>query len=505
MNIHLPHSAPLIDLIGSKIFFRFVVGLFIIEAATIALSGNYPMAFDEDFHFGIIKLYAGHINPFWNARPAGADTYGAITRDPSYLYHYLMSFPYRALREVTQSQHAQVLALRAINIGLLACSLPLYRRLLRRTHASPALVNTVILLFVLIPIVPLLGAQINYDNLTLPLTALSLLLTLRFSSSLRHKQIDTGTGLLLLSVCLLSSLVKYAYLPIFIGIVLFLGTRLLQNFPRLRGFTPSSVASWKRITTIHKMLLVLFLVLSSVLFTERYGVNLVRYHTPVPDCAQVLLYDQCQHYGPWIRDYNFAHSKPPATDHNALRYTQHWLYGMWFRSFFAVDGPASLYQTRGPLLLPAVTAIVTAFAGVVAAAVSFRRLFRQYSANALWLLLLTAGIYGAVLWLTEYQLFYETGQPVAINGRYLLPILPGLMVIAGIGLKAVLPNKRASLAFAGIIVFCMACGGGSLTYALRSNDAWYWPHTPLRIVNHGLQRGLGPIVPGYSNPILFLH
>ncbi|HXE10103.1 MAG TPA: hypothetical protein VN554_01620, partial [Verrucomicrobiae bacterium] len=110
-------------ILGSRRFFWVILALFVIQAAWIALSGLYPMAFDEDFHLGIIRLYAHHISPFWAGQPPGADAFGAVARDPSYLYHYLMSFPYRLSGLFTHDQTLQILWLRAINIALFTAGL----------------------------------------------------------------------------------------------------------------------------------------------------------------------------------------------------------------------------------------------------------------------------------------------------------------------------------------------------------------------------------------------
>src|SRR5665811_2105922 len=174
MNKQHSFSRRVVALVASHKFFWAVVALLVLQAAWIALSGRYPMAFDEDFHLGIIKLYAHHLSPIWSGQPPNYDTFGAVTRDPSYLYQYLMSFPYRLISLFTRDQTIQVLSLRAINIGLFAWGLTLYRRLLLRTGASKAIVHACLLIFVLIPIAPFLAAQINYDNLFLPMVALAL-------------------------------------------------------------------------------------------------------------------------------------------------------------------------------------------------------------------------------------------------------------------------------------------------------------------------------------------
>src|SRR4051812_29328265 len=94
-------------LLSRKSFFWAILALFVLQSAWIALSGRYPMAFDEDFHLGIIRLFAHHASPFWSTQPAGADAFGAVARDPSYLYQWLMSFPYRLISAITGDQTIQ--------------------------------------------------------------------------------------------------------------------------------------------------------------------------------------------------------------------------------------------------------------------------------------------------------------------------------------------------------------------------------------------------------------
>ena len=195
----------IVAFLGSREFFWGVVVLLVLQALWIACSGRYPMAFDEDFHLGIIRLYAHHLSPFWSGQPAGADAYGAIARDPSYLYQWLISFPYRLITVFTNDQTIQVLILRFVNIGLFAWGLSVYRRLLLKTGASAAIVHSCLLVLVLIPVVPLLAAQINYDNLWIPLVGLTLLLTVKFEQELRQRKRVDVTVLLQIAILWCSS------------------------------------------------------------------------------------------------------------------------------------------------------------------------------------------------------------------------------------------------------------------------------------------------------------
>lgn len=499
-------SRRLVRTLGSEACFRAIIALFVLQAAWIALSGRYPMAFDEDFHLGIIRLYAHHGLPFWSGQPANADMFGAVARDPSYLYQYLMSFPYRLISWFTNDQNIQVIILRFIDIGLFAWGVALYRRLMFKTGVSRALIHTCLLAFVLVPIVPLLAAQINYDDLLLPVIALTLLLTLRLDASLvKDRRLDAKTLLQLLITCLLGSLVKYAFLPIFVAVAGFVVVRLWQNrrdTPRLwRGL----MASWRMLSRWTGLSLALLFVLSVGLFVERYGINIVRYHTPIPDCSQVLTVQQCSAYGPWIRNYTDKLNKAQMIT-SPIIFNNDWLYGMWLRTFFAVDGPATNFQTRGPLLIPGISAIVFAVTGGVAILVTLPRLLRKYDKPVFWLLVATSLTYIATLWLDEYRDLLGTGQPVAINGRYLIPVFLPVFLVMAIAVRELLGRRQnLKLIVASSVIICFAWGGGALTYILRSNDAWYWPNSTVRTANHAVQRVLKPIVPGYGRPTQFLH
>ncbi|HVU68640.1 MAG TPA: hypothetical protein VHD63_16005, partial [Ktedonobacteraceae bacterium] len=224
----------LTDWLGAVLRSRFftygVLAFFVFEAAWIAASAVYPMAFDEDFHFGLIQFYSHHWTPFLATHQAGTSQFGAVSSDPSYLYHYLMSFPYRGLSWLVHGQTAQVVVLRFLNIALFAAGLALWYRLLRRVGSSRLLANTALALFVLIPIVPLLAAHINYDNLLFPLAAWVCLLVLKIDGQLRAGRIDIKTLGILVAACMLSCLVKYPFLPIALAVALFVGVRIWRHF-----------------------------------------------------------------------------------------------------------------------------------------------------------------------------------------------------------------------------------------------------------------------------------
>jgi hypothetical protein len=502
------YSKQIVAALGSWQFFWLIIAVLVLQAAWIAASGRYPMAFDEDFHLGVIRLYAHHLSPFWGTHPAAADAFGAVNRDPSYLYHYLLSFPYRLIAHFTADQTIQVMVLRSINIGLMATALVLYRKLLLFVGASRALTNTVLLLFVLLPIVSLLAAQINYDNFLLALTAASLLFVARFGRELdryqRFNVVSFGGWAL---TCMFASLVKYAFLPIALSQAAYVGYRLYRTYPNGKKLWLSIGFGISLVSRRLRWLLLVCLMILSVLSFERYGLNLVHYHTPVPDCGQVLTVRQCSAYGPWARDYNLALAKDAATtSRSPLRFTASWFDGMWVRTYFSVDGPATKFQTRGPLTVPALSGIVLGLLSAGTLIFVLPRLWRSDKRPVIVLFAVVSIAYVGILWLDEYRAFLRTGQPVAINGRYLLPIMPLLLVTAGWSFRELFGAKREvfKLGTVSIATVCLLWGGGAMTYVLRSSNAWYWPSTPLKNANHTLQQSLGPITPGYHYPTQYL-
>ena len=492
-------------ILSSDSFFYAVVLLLVVQAVWIALSAAYPMAFDEDFHFGIIRLYAYHISPFWSRQPAGSDVYGAMFRDPSYLYHYLMSFPYRLIAHFVHSQTAQVIALRFINIALFSAGLPLFRRVLVRAGGSRALVHVLLLLVVLVPVVPLLAGQINYDNLFLPLTAWSILLAFRVGDGLAaDKRIDAGALARLLIVCLLTSLVKYAFLPIFAALFLVLGWQVFRSVGFGREFWRKLGDGLLRIENRLRAILLVLLVVAAGLFAERYGLNLVHYHTPVPACDQVLSVQRCSAYGPWNRDYNLAQAKT-THDTDPLSFAGDWFYGMWFRLFFTLAGPDQHFATRGPLPVPAIAGIVFPVAGLLALLTYARRLYRGPFARQQWLLIVVIGLYVLALWADEFRAFMHTGKAVAINGRYLLPVLPPFLLLLALGVRQLLGRRLGlKLAVSGLAVLCFIWGGGALTFVLRSSDSWDWQNRTVLSANRAVRSALWHVVPGTNDGNAFL-
>lgn len=481
--MHLPKlTHKLAGFLGSNCFFRLTLAWFGIQAGWLASSALYPMAFDEKFHFDLINLYAERWHPFWTATPAGSSVFGAVTRDPSYMYHYLLSFPFRLVELVIGSPTGQVIILRFVNIAMFVFGVWLFSKLLRRSGLSAAASNVVLAIFCALPICSLLASQVNYDNLIFLLTPACLLYLQKIITTLKAKGIlETKSVLKLALLAMFAALVKYAFLPV----ILAMGIGLMYYYVRFARH------SWKMrfrqhrkdIAVISPRIRVFMLGLFIVLFglcIERYGVNVVRYHTPTPECDQVLSVEDCLNFSPWRRNYYTRQSKLRGQlekyNMNITSYAKdEWLDTSTFHLFFALDGPRAGYEVGNPIPILQNTALKLACIGGVLFIVGFWRIRKRYSIG---IFLFIAGVYVFVLFVQNYLEFKHLGYPFGIQGRYLVPFLPiaGSAVIGGYNyaLKRI-PSVKPWLASAVILLFTTQ-GGGAATYIIRSNSAWDWPN-----------------------------
>ena len=496
--------------IGSNKFFYLIVVVFTLEASWVALTARYPQAFDENFHFGLIQLYAKHWLPFFDSQPPDAGVYGAVARDPSYLYHYLMSFPYRVLTHIVSSQSTQIIALRFINVALAASSLFVYARLLKQTSLGGAYRNAILFFFTAIPVFPILAGQISYDNLILPLIGTILLMTIIFIRNLQNNLFKGPLLANIILVGLITSLVKYAVLPLLLGVAIYVASglfmyircnpgRLGEYVPRIRHMRRLSVALY----------LVAFLVVGT-LFTQRYGVNVVRYHTPVPNCAQVISVDECIEYAPWGRDYQFARDNVAWQRDGLWRYSNTWIRQMMNEFFFSVYSLPRAntnivdYWGAPPVSWLINTGWIVLSAGVALSLVFASRLWRSVVVR---LFVIVTVLYVGALFADNYHSYLVTAIPVSIHGRYVLPLIPLVLVLFCLAGREALwfVSKHASSVrslLSGVkisifVVLALLCtqGGGIITDIVRSSEENFWPQSSLaQKANTNAKRKLKEVV-----------
>lgn len=484
----IARSARVLAIMRSTAFFRVFFCVFIFESIWVTFSGAYSMSYDEFFHYGIIKLYSHQWSPFFAHQPHGANMYGALTRDPSYLYHYLMSFPLRLYGHFFHGLMAQVVFLRIIDIIFFALGLLVFRKVFKRAGFSSLVSNLGLLFLTVLPMTSFLAAQVNYDDLLFLLTAVSLWLTLEVGEAIRlQRRLPLLRILLLGGVGMLASLVKFAYLPILLALILYLGIAVKQTF----GLRAASLAAAIRLgstglKSFKSLLLVVFFLLSLCLFVERYGLNMVRYHTPTPECDQLLTKQECKSYDVYARNNSFVEEGLPAQLHvkNKLSYPVTWFHGMVRSLFFTVSNRENDYATGDPLPLAYTAGWIAAIGGTALLFVRSRSLWRR--GHVYQLFLLVSFTYIVVLFGTNLLDYLHLGIPVATQGRYLVQVLPLLLVMILDESQSFFRRFRLryGLATLGVFLVLLVQGGGFLPFILRSSDTWMWQNPVSVNVNH---------------------
>jgi hypothetical protein len=488
--------------LGAPRFFYVIIGLLAFQAAWIALFAVYPQAFDENVHFGLIQLHADQWLPYFPNHIPGAEIYGPLSRDPSYLYHFLLSLPYRLIRLITPDEVVQVIVLRFLNIAMFVTGLYAYRRVLLALGLSRRMMHVVLLFFVLTPVTVLLAAHINYDNLIFPLTGWLFLSVIRFWKRLEiEEKIDVVALIQIFLIGIFGGIIKYTSLPLFAGLVVVLSYTLVRHFRRHREKWRRQLVLPGRVALVGYAAL---LIVGLSLFYERIGVNLVMYHSPSPNCAKVLSEQQCWSYSPWGRDQLFAqlYKKPAILD--VAVYPFVWIHRMVFETMFVIGsyfqnpgGPTVVYIPAPPLTVANYTAWVIVIVGLLLLAVFFRRLWRI---RYLRYILLAIGLYTAALFAKNAVMYLHSGEAVAIHGRYLVPMYPVLYAALALGFSWLFDTIRRPefKVWLTIVVFILFLHGAALVaWLFRSTPEWYWSQQqfgPALQVNQAVQHVLHRII-----------
>lgn len=479
---------------GTNKFFVFVIALFLVQAGWVAFSSLYPMAFDEDTHLGIIRFFASNPNPFFTTQPPELNQYGPVVGEISYLYRYVMTLPWHVITWLTDNFMAQVVAMRFINVAFFAGGLAIFWRTFLLAFNNKVIANLTVLLVTLTPISSQLAGQINYDNLFFLLMAIMVRLALLVSISLKTTSLRVDQLILFVVTGLLGSLVKYTFLPIFAAAALYLALRIYKTFhKRTATLTAELHTTFNVLSAVQRFALIGLLFISIGLFAERYGGNLLNYGTFTPDCVSVIGQDNCESYSIYRRGVIYEQSKPDTFNKSPLYFSYVWLRHMELNLMSVLNGPHSGYAIGQPLFLPYLGSVIFSVSGIVLSAYFWRRLIKNHLYK---MTIFVSLFYCGLLWILNYSSYLEVGRRVAVQGRYLVPLLPMFYFVFFIALRQIfLHAPKIRLGLTSLIVICFMYGGGVLTFILHSDHAWYWPNPTVNRMNESVQKILRPIVP----------
>lgn len=478
----------LYQLLASRGFFLGIIGLFILASVFVAAVSIYPMAFDEDFHLGIIKIYAAHPLPWGLNETSAMAQYGNVPHDPSWLFHWLMSFPYNLFHMLGLNETGVIFALRLLNIGLFVGGVVFIQKVLVRTRLGTASINVIIALWLLIPIMTQVAGQINYDNFVLLLFALSLWLAQAILTRIREKRPFLTRCMLLFVTLLIGSATKYAFLPAAIGITIVIIISLWRNRQTLNYALPLGKPVY--------LVLLGMLVIVALGANYRYVQNLTEFRAISPSCDQTFSADDCLQYGVYARDSGYRASK--ADDFiakNPLEYlVSEWVPGLVYRLFFVVAGPTNGYDTRQPAIIPLILSSAIGGLTLLMMLLYFRDTLKQ---PYVWLFLLPITLYIGALFIQLYGSYRDTAVPVAINGRYLIPFIPLCAALAVPALRKLKQVRYASIIASTALVLLIFTGDGIGSYITQSRMSWFYAG-PARDITNVMRDTSRPFVPTFN-------
>lgn len=431
-------------------------------AAWIAVTARLGMVFDEEWHLDSIAVHAQHATP-WFPTEAPQEGVGATSRSSSYLYHYLLSFPDRWMADAGAAEFDRVVVLRlltvAMHVGAVLCMVGA----VRAAGVSRTVANLAAVAYAALPVTPFLAAHVNYDSAMLLLVAACGWLTVRqFSGRV------TWSGALGAVACGLAAvLTKFHVAPIVLVLLAFVLIAVVRG--RSLPALPQRRAGVVALGGVALVTLVLV-----ALCVERFVGNIVEYGSPSPDCAAVLNELRCSTYAVWQRnreaDASFA-DLPLSLSAMAQFFFDEWvprlmvyLQAVWY--WFAPPTVSTLVSVAVPIAVISVVAIA-----IVVSPTAPRM-------RALLPLVLSSVVYVAILFWHNFGEWRAFGEPLGVQGRYLLPAVVPITALAMHGAADSVRRARFGaplLALTAIAMLAIATQGGAAAFILSAQPGWYQP------------------------------
>jgi len=486
--------------LSSNTFFWLVIGLFLLQAGWLAVSASFPMLYDEYFHLSYIDMFSDQYSPVISSQsPEELARFSDLTRNPQLLYHYILSYPYRAIASTIDSFYVSVTLLRIINVIMVAGGLIGYKKLFDRVLHRPIVSNLTVLFLTLLPVFIFVSAHINYDNLVFLITPILLLKVIEL---LDKKSIDSRKLLAILSLMIFGILIKLSFAVISLVCLIFIVYNSVKKRQKLK--TKSLSGSIKIYTLIPYIFI--FLLLSTMIF-ERYIINAIQYRSIVPSCIAVHDNEACERFRYTRRatEAKTAFDLSDRTPENIVIYTKDiWLpfivegatiVGTQY-SFEDLDTQVAYSKTvrtgANPLSLISTYMWIFLALSILFIAYSFRELLATKHFRLLSITFIAVTL--TLLVYYNYSSYVRLGQAFAVQLRYLLIVMPIFVYYAIFGFSIAVKRPVYKVAAFSFFIFIMSQGGGILAYIVSSDYNWYWQRETIVDINLYIKDKVEPYI-----------
>jgi hypothetical protein len=402
--------------LGSKKFLLFILAIFILQSVWYAASIKYRIPPDERYHYQVTNYYAERpvlSGPVIKDQSKATFHLGDIERTPSYLYHYLMSFPLKAVKSITKSENKQVIILRLINLLIVLGGLLILYKMFVHIKLTNLQINIIFLLLTMTGMFVWMSVAINYDSLAQVLFWASLYVLILMLSKPKAIYI-IGFGVLAMATVI----TKITFAPILFisalaSVVILIKSKKLKAKQLKNEF---NISNRKLIVCIGAFLLV------GVLFAERIGGNLINYSAITPACHSLHTKEECLNSGGYARSVGQSQivqeMKNNGEDLDVIpgEFTSNWIQLMYDRIYFYLG-----HKQMQPTTAARTVGLLTVVFVIVLLAMKKKKLL-MYDSQALLLVVTTS--YILVLFYFNLSSYINSWAKFGYQGRYLLPVIP---------------------------------------------------------------------------------
>ena len=137
--------------LSSTILTYILLLFFFLQAFWVAVSYRFPMLFDENYHYSVIKYFINNPSPIITSQNTKYDVLGNLMYSNASLFHQLMSYPLLFMQRITDNFMFGVIGLRIICIMLTVSGLYLFIKLFMDNGVPRIFANLTIFVYSMLP------------------------------------------------------------------------------------------------------------------------------------------------------------------------------------------------------------------------------------------------------------------------------------------------------------------------------------------------------------------
>ena len=484
------YSNKFIAALGSKFLTYSLLLFFFLQASWVAVSYRFPMLFDENYHFNVIKYFIDNQSPIITAQDTKYDVLGNLMYGNASLFHQLMSYPLMLIQHLTDNFMFEVIGLRLIGVGLTVLGLYLFVKLFIDNGVPRIFANLTVFVYSMFPLTTLVAATTSYDNLLFPIMAAFLIAG---SNIIKMKKFNLKSYIIFICIGLLGCLVKFTFLPVMLAGVIYMS---IVEYKRTKNPKNIVATTKKDFRDTNKPIfygLLLITTVLTLLFSARYLVPVYKYHSPMPDCAKILSYPRCEKSGVYYMGEISKKTKDTRKAYSFYEYGYNWIWQIEGQfsgtANSTIDGRIEV-GSRLPIFdLLMFTQFTLGFLALV---YMWRSLKKPNNWN---FMLFVSAFLVLSIFLFNIASYYSANTDLNVQSRYLLSILPILIMMSIVATSKLIGKRPVAKILLLLVVISLSFQGGGLTkHILESNQTWYWQKPKVINTNNKAREALQPLI-----------